>query len=152
MRRGLAFDGGVDREDDFIDALAHALEQRRDVEAFRRHAVERAERAAQHMVFAAEHAGAFQRPEIGDVLHDAEDMRVAAGSRQSEQGLVVSRLPQMSQTRIAAAASRIAAPSGSSSASRFLSSASAARLAERGPSPGSFARSWIRRSISGPAE
>ena len=27
----------------------------------------------------------------------------------------------------------------------------AARRAERGPSPGSFDRSWIRRSISGPA-
>src|SRR6266481_3693152 len=36
-------------------------------------------------------------------------------------------------------------------ASRFLIRCSAARRAERGPSPGSRANSWIRRSISGPA-
>src|SRR4051812_18296887 len=36
-------------------------------------------------------------------------------------------------------------------ASRFLIRCSAARRAERGPSPGSRASNWIRRSISGPA-
>ena len=35
--------------------------------------------------------------------------------------------------------------------SRFLMRSSAARRAERGPSPGRRASSWIRRSISGPA-
>ena len=66
------------------------------------------------------------------------------------QGLAVSRLPQISQVRVAAAASRIAAASGSSSRSRFFSSTSAARRAERGPRPGSLASNWIRRSISEP--
>ncbi len=32
-----------------------------------------------------------------------------------------------------------------------IQAASLARRAERGPSPGTLARSWIRRSISGPA-
>jgi hypothetical protein len=48
----------------------------------------------------------------------------------------------------------IAAPadaSGAMSCSRFLIRCSAARRAERGPKPGRRARSWIRRSISGPA-
>src|SRR5260370_40460676 len=39
--------------------------------------------------------------------------------------------------------------SGVISASRFLIRCNAARRAERGPSPGSRANSWIRRSISG---
>src|SRR3954463_7182072 len=41
--------------------------------------------------------------------------------------------------------------SGVISASRFLIRCSAARRAERGPSTGSRASNWIRRSISGPA-
>src|ERR1700723_2556759 len=41
--------------------------------------------------------------------------------------------------------------SGVISASRFLIRCSAARRAERGPSPGNRAKSWIKRSISGPA-
>src|SRR3954453_11846320 len=41
--------------------------------------------------------------------------------------------------------------SGVISASRFLIRCSAARRAERGPSPGSRASNWIKRSISGPA-
>src|SRR5262245_8235656 len=44
-----------------------------------------------------------------------------------------------------------AAVRGSSSCSFFLTRWSAARRAERGPSPGSRASSWISRSISGPA-
>ena len=44
-----------------------------------------------------------------------------------------------------------AAASGDSSCSFFLIRCRAARLAERGPSPGTLASSWIRRSISGPA-
>ena len=39
---------------------------------------------------------------------------------------------------------------GPSNWSFFLTSVSAARRAERGPSPGTFARSWISFSISGP--
>ncbi len=66
------------------------------------------------------------------------------------QGFSVSTLPQTRQTETAAAVSASALASGSISASFFLMSASAARRAERGPSPGSRARSWISRSISPP--
>ena len=45
----------------------------------------------------------------------------------------------------------IAWASGSSSVSRFFSSARAARRPDRGPNPGSFASNWMSRSISCPA-
>src|SRR4051794_14946477 len=67
-------------------------------------------------------------------------------------GSWVSSEPQAEQVFTRAAASASASASGVRSCSRRLSSASAARLAERGPSPGSLARRPIRRSISGPAE
>ena len=52
---------------------------------------------------------------------------------------------------VPAAPGDLAEASGVISASRFLIRCSAARRAERGPSPGRRASSWIRRSISGPA-
>src|ERR1700681_857268 len=78
-----------------------------------------------------------------------------AGSRRvsvhTVQGFWVSIFPQVLQTWILSIATCSAAESGVISASRFLIRCSAARRAERGPSPGSRASSWIRRSISGPA-
>src|SRR5258705_3139857 len=74
-----------------------------------------------------------------------------SGSRHSAQGSVVSRLPQLEHCLRAAAALASASASGSSSVSRFFSNANAARRAERGPSPGSLASNWIKRSISCPA-
>src|ERR1700728_4227930 len=73
------------------------------------------------------------------------------GSVHTVQGFWVSILPQVLQTWILSIATCSAADSGVISASRFLIRCSAARRAERGPSPGSRANSWIRRSISGPA-
>src|ERR1700680_957828 len=73
------------------------------------------------------------------------------GSVHTVQGLWVSILPQVPQTTILSIATCSAPASGVISASRFLIRCSAARRAERGPSPGSRAKSWIRRSISGPA-
>src|ERR1700738_3279768 len=73
------------------------------------------------------------------------------GSVHTVQGFWVSILPQVLQTWILSIATWRAAESGVISASRFLIRCSAARRAERGPSPGSRASSWIRRSISGPA-
>src|SRR4051794_29018016 len=72
------------------------------------------------------------------------------GSSQTEHGSVVSTLPQVEHTRTLSTASLIAEASGDSSCSFFLMRCSAARRAERGPSPGTLASSWIRRSISGP--
>src|SRR5258708_20524006 len=73
------------------------------------------------------------------------------GSVHTVQGFWVSIFPQVLQTWILSIATCNAAESGVISASRFLIRCSAARRAERGPSPGSRASSWIRRSISGPA-
>src|SRR3954454_448131 len=73
------------------------------------------------------------------------------GSRHTVQGSAVSTLPQVRQTTMRSLATLRASESGPSSCSRFLMRCSAARLAERGPRPGRRARSWIRRSISGPA-
>ena len=72
------------------------------------------------------------------------------GSAQMVQGSVVSMLPQVEQTTTFSTATSMALASGASNSSFFLTRCSAARRAERGPSPGSFDRSWIRRSISGP--
>src|SRR5690242_16192290 len=73
------------------------------------------------------------------------------GSVQTVQGFCVSILPQVLQTWILSIATCSADDSGVISASRFLIRCNAARRAERGPSPGKRARSWIKRSISGPA-
>src|SRR5215218_7803417 len=73
------------------------------------------------------------------------------GSVHTVQGFCVSILPQVLQTWILSIATCSAPASGVINASRFLIRCSAARRAERGPSPGSRAKSWIRRSISGPA-
>src|SRR5262244_3326593 len=78
-----------------------------------------------------------------------------AGSRrvsvQTVQGFWVSILPQTRQISIFSSAVCIAVASGAMICSRFLIRNSAARRAERGPSPGRRASKAIRRSISGPA-
>src|SRR5215470_20024514 len=66
-------------------------------------------------------------------------------------GFWVSILPQTRQISIFSSAVCMAAASGVMICSRFLMRNSAARRAERGPSPGRRASSWIKRSISGPA-
>src|SRR6185437_472388 len=74
------------------------------------------------------------------------------GSAQILHGSLVSRLPQVVQLVTALAALSIASARGIMIVSRFFSMVSAARRAERGPSPGSLARSWISLSISVPAK
>src|SRR4051812_585944 len=78
-----------------------------------------------------------------------------AGSRrtsvQTVHGFWLSMFPHTRQTSIFSSAVCIAAASGAMICSRFLIRNSAARRAERGPSPGRRASNWIRRSISGPA-
>src|SRR5579859_959323 len=73
-------------------------------------------------------------------------------SAQIAQGSWVSRLPQVAQTFTRAAASASASARGESSWSRRFKSAKAARLADRGPRPGSLESRLISRSISGPAD
>jgi hypothetical protein len=62
-------------------------------------------------------------------------------------GSVASRLPQVEHGETARAQASSASASGSISVSGRLSIASAARWAERGPSPGSRASSLTTRSI-----
>src|SRR5262245_48604358 len=78
-----------------------------------------------------------------------EDSR--RGSVQTVHGFCVSMLPHTRQISIFSSAVFSAAPSGAMICSRFLIRNSAARRADRGPSPGRRASNWIRRSISGPA-
>src|SRR5580704_4522903 len=73
------------------------------------------------------------------------------GSVQTVQGFCVSMLPHKRQIWILSMAVCKAVVSGAISSSRFLMRWSATRRAERGPNPGNRAKSWIRRSISGPA-
>src|SRR3984957_1616398 len=79
----------------------------------------------------------------------------AAGSRRASvhtaHGFCVSILPHTRPISIFSIAACKAVASGAMSNSRFLMRNKAARRAERGPSPGSRASSWISRSISGPA-
>src|SRR4029450_7023971 len=76
--------------------------------------------------------------------------RSRRGSEHSVQGSIVSTFPHWEHTVTLSRASAIAVASGARSLSRFLMRWRAARLADRGPSPGSFASAWISRSISGP--
>ena len=115
-------------------------------------AVERREHAAEDVVARPHRAGALERPEVGDVLDHDDDRRIAPGVAADRAGLgrvdVAAGRGRRRCARSRPGAPRTAAPS---SCSRFLMRCSAARRAERGPSPGRRARSWIRRSISGPA-
>ena len=73
MRRGLAVDRGVERQDHLARALrGGARHEFGDAQALGGHRVERREHAAEHMVAAAEGAAALHRPEVGDGLDDAE--------------------------------------------------------------------------------
>ncbi len=76
--------------------------------------------------------------------------RSRRSSRHRVQGSVESTLPQLEHSETLAAVSASASVSGANSLSWFLMRCRAARRAERGPSPGSLARSWISRSISVP--
>src|ERR1041384_1678574 len=78
MRRGLPVDGRVEGQDQF-GLRAEPRDEANYVEFVRADAVERREGAAQHMVAPAERAGALQGPQIGEVLDDADRVRIALG-------------------------------------------------------------------------
>ncbi len=78
MRGGLALDGGVDRQNDFAHAACgDAGDQLIDAEIVRADAIERRQRAAEHVVAGVQDVGALQRPQVGDVL-DHDDQPVVA--------------------------------------------------------------------------
>ena len=126
-----------------------ARDQPVDREILGADAVERRQRAAEHVVAAAKRAGAFERPEIGELLDDADRRAVAPR--------VAADRARLDRVEIAAdrtGPDRVGRPSpspppaASIRLSRRLIRCSAARRAERGPSPGSLASSWIRVSSS----
>ena len=153
MHRGLAIDRGVEREDHlFHRRLMRARHQRIDGEVLRADAVERRQHATQHVIARVHRSRRVPAPI--DRRHRPPPRSPkdrVCGSVQTVQGFWLSILPQTEQTVMRSRATSSASVSGPIRRSRFLIRCRAARRAERGPSPGSRASSWIRRSISGPA-
>src|SRR5262249_8265491 len=72
-RRGLALDARVRGEDDLLDAAAvEARQELAHLEVLRPDAVERGERAEEHVIAPAELAGALEGQEIVGLFHDTE--------------------------------------------------------------------------------
>jgi hypothetical protein len=77
MGGGLALDRGVDGEDDLVNAAGRDTgNQLPDAKILRADAVERRQRAAQHVIARVDDRGALQRPEIGNVLDDDDGRRI----------------------------------------------------------------------------
>src|SRR5205823_8494476 len=77
MRGGLALDGGVERQDQLLDfATGRPRDQRVDAKILGSDTLERRERAAEHVIAAAKRRGSLDRPEIGHILDDTEQMRI----------------------------------------------------------------------------
>src|SRR5262249_28599174 len=77
MRGGLAIDRGVQGEHHLPGAaFGHAPHELLDAELLRADAVERRERAAEHMIARLESAGALESPQISNVGDDDEEMGV----------------------------------------------------------------------------
>src|SRR5690606_27910035 len=77
---GLALDVGVGGEDDLGDvAVGQAGHELTDAEVVRADAVDRIDRAAEHVVLPAELAGALDRDDVLGLLDDAQDVVAAAG-------------------------------------------------------------------------
>src|SRR6185436_18040081 len=83
VERGrLALDGGVGGEDDLAHGVAaEALEQSADLEILRTDAVERRQRALQHVIPAAKATRAIDRDQIAGLLDHANDLRRALAVR-----------------------------------------------------------------------
>ena len=78
MRGGLAFDGGVHGEDHLARrTFGDARDQRIDAQFARPDAVQGRECSSQNVIAAFEDMCALHRPQIGDVLDDADLRRIA---------------------------------------------------------------------------
>jgi len=78
VRGGLAIHRGIQREDDLLHRrVMGARNERVDGQVLRTDAVERRQRAAQHVIPRMEHFGTLERPEIGDVRHHHNHRRIA---------------------------------------------------------------------------
>ena len=95
MGSRLALDGGVDRDDHLAHpALRDAADEALDVEIIRANAVERRERAAEHVIGGVQRGRPFQCPEIGDILDD-DDQSVVAALVGADGGIVYAMLKQV---------------------------------------------------------
>ncbi len=78
-RRGLAFDGRIGGEDHFVDAAAgDARQQALDLQVVGADALQRRDRAHQHVIDAAEAAGAIDDVDVLRLFDDADDAVIAA--------------------------------------------------------------------------
>ena len=79
MGGGLAIDGGGGGQDHFLDGpLTRTVDQRRNLQILGPDAVERRQHAAEHVIAPAIGGAALQRPEIRDILDNANQPVVAA--------------------------------------------------------------------------
>ena len=80
-RGGFAFGRGIRRDDDFFDRAAlEPLDQALDFELIGTNALQRRERAAEHVVEAAELARLLDGLNVRGLFHDANDCAVARGA------------------------------------------------------------------------
>jgi hypothetical protein len=78
VRRGLAIDSGAEcKHDLFYVRLMRTAYERRNIQIVRSDAVERRERAAEHVITPVYRACTLQRPEIGDILDRDKQRRIA---------------------------------------------------------------------------
>src|SRR6185437_8398206 len=78
MCGGLALDRRVQREQHLFDLrIARPLDQLGDAQILGAYAVERRQRAAEHVIKPVEHAGALERPEVSHLLHHTDERAVA---------------------------------------------------------------------------
>ena len=83
-RRRLAFDRRVGGEDHFLDAAgADARQQALDLQVVGPDALQRRDRAHQHVIQAAEAAGAIDDADVLRLFDDADDAVIAAGDRRT---------------------------------------------------------------------
>ncbi len=79
MRRRLAIERGIHREDDLIDVAAGDSRYKRvDAQILRTNAIERRESPAKNVEPARKKPRPLKRPKIGNILHHAEHARITA--------------------------------------------------------------------------
>ena len=137
-RRRLALDARVGGEDDLFDLVG--LEPRQQLPHLQivgADAVQRRERAQQHVVAPAELARPLQRQQVVRLLDDAERPGIALGSRQMRQGSSSVTLKQTVQWTMRALSWTSDSASVATSAAGRLRRKKVSRWAVLGPMPGS---------------
>ena len=101
-------------------AARHPLEQLGDVKVLRVHAVDRGQRAAEHVVAAVELPGALDRDHVARLLHHTDDGALATPVLADPAGRLDGEIKQTSHWPTFSLTSRIASASGSASSSDAL--------------------------------